>query len=178
MTTRPAFNEYDSYFAKYIDLVPEGDIVETLKTENNETIRLLNGLSEMQGLFRYAPDKWSMKEIIGHLLDSERILSSTLFWIARGEAISLPGYDKNAFIQKAVFDCQPNNDLIRHWAIARQSSVELIKSLNPDDWSNSGTANNSPVTVRALAFILAGHELHHRKAMKERYMNAENYPLE
>ncbi|MGZ4161004.1 MAG: DinB family protein [Neobacillus sp.] len=177
MDKRPVISEYDSYFSKYVNLVPDGDILEILEQQNKETNILLEDISNTQGLFKYSPNKWSMKEVIGHLTDTERILGYALLCIARGEAISLPNYDKNVYVQSAAFDKHSMEDLLANLSIVRKSTLQLLKSLNSEDWLRRGIANGSEVTVRALVIILAGHELHHRKIIKEFYIGSQDFPL-
>lgn len=174
---RPVISEYDSYFSKYVNLVPDGDILEILEQQNKETNILLKDISNTQGLFKYSPNKWSMKEVIGHLTDTERILGYALLCIARGEVISLPNYDKNVYVQSAAFDKHSMEDLLANLSIVRKSTLQLLKSLNSEDWLRRGIANGSEVTVRALVIILAGHELHHRKIIKEFYIGSQDFPL-
>ncbi|MCM2532891.1 DinB family protein [Neobacillus pocheonensis] len=172
MEKRPVKSEYDAYFSKYVNLVPDGDILKILEQQNKETTILFKDISDTQGLFKYSPNKWSLKEVIGHLTDTERILGYTLLCIARGEAISLPSYDKNVYVQSAAFDKQSMEDLLVNLTIVRKSTLQLLKSLNSEDWLRRGIANGSEVSVRALVIILAGHELHHRKIINEFYIGS------
>jgi len=176
MIKKPTVDEYNTYFAKYVDLVPEDDIFASLQQQNNETINLLKDLSEAQGIYKYAPNKWSIKEVIGHLSDTERILSFALLCIARGEAMSLHIYDKDAYIKNADFNRRSVKELLEDFAAVRQSTLQFIKSLTLKDLERKGTALDSEVTARALVFILAGHELHHFKIIKEAYIAAEDFP--
>jgi hypothetical protein len=173
----PGIKEYDAYFSRYVNLLPEGDIVAILEQQIKETKILLQNLTETQGLFRYAPNKWSVKEIIGHLTDTERILGYTLLCVARGENKELPRYDKDVYVQNGAFDKQTINELLLNLTIVRNATSQLLKSLNPEDWLRRGIANGSEVTVRALASILAGHELHHCNIMKEFYFGSNKFPL-
>jgi uncharacterized damage-inducible protein DinB len=167
----PATYEYADYYASYVKLVPQGDIIEILRDQMKETVSLLSTLTEPQSEYRYASGKWSIKEVIGHITDTERIMSYRLLSIARGERASLPGYDENEYVAKANFDKQSLKDLLDHFACVRQSTIHLIKSLSDESLSRRGTANNSEVTAKALITIMAGHELHHRKIIQERYLN-------
>jgi uncharacterized damage-inducible protein DinB len=174
---RPEIGEYDSYFSRYINLVPDGDILDILEQQNKETNTLLKDISDTQGQFKYSSNKWSVKEVIGHLTDTERILGYTLLCIARGEAQSLPSYDKNVYVKSAAFDKQSLEDLLANLTTVRKSTLQLLKSLNSEDWLRRGRANGSEVTVRALVIILVGHELHHRKIIKEFYIGSKDFPL-
>jgi uncharacterized damage-inducible protein DinB len=171
MDKMPSAYEYADYYASYVKLVPQGDIIRILRDQMKETVALLSTLSEPQSEYRYAAGKWSIKEVIGHITDTERIMSYRLLSIARGEKASLPGYDENEYVAKADFDNQSLKDLMDHFACVRQSTIHLIKSLSDESLSRRGTANNSEVTARALITIMAGHELHHRKIIQERYLN-------
>ncbi|HDX9590772.1 TPA: DinB family protein [Bacillus pseudomycoides] len=176
MQKRPEVNEYNPYYSTYINLLQKGDIIHILEEQMKETNLLLKDLSDREGLFRYAPNKWSIKEVIGHIADTERIMAYRLLSIARGETVSLPGYNDDMYVLRAVFDKQSMQDLLANLMVVRQSTVHLIKSLDAEAWLQRGIANNSEVTVRALACIIAGHELHHRKIIKERYLSSAAYP--
>jgi uncharacterized damage-inducible protein DinB len=167
----PSTYEYADYYASYVKLVPQGDIIEILRDQMKETVALLSTLTEPESEYRYATGKWSIKEVIGHITDTERIMSYRLLSIARGERASLPGYDENEYAAVANFDKQSLKDLLDHFACVRQSTIHLIKTLSDESLSRRGTANNSAVTAKALITIMAGHELHHRKIIQERYLN-------
>ncbi|WP_257149727.1 DinB family protein [Bacillus toyonensis] len=140
-----------------------------------ETNLLLKDISDSEGHFRYAPNKWSIKEVIGHIADTERIMAYRLLSIARGETAELPGYNDDMYVLRAAFDKQSMQDLLTNLTVVRQSTVHLLKSLDKDAWLQRGIANNSEVTVRALANIIAGHELHHRQIIKVRYFGANAF---
>lgn len=169
-------NEYAPYYSTYVELVSDGDFIQTLVQQMEETIALLKDISDHQAHFRYAPEKWSLKEVIGHIADTERIMSFRLVSIARGETVALPGYNDNEYVQNASFNKQSVEDLLQNLYIVRQSTIHLIKSLSSEDLLRRGTANNSEVTVRALIAIIAGHELHHRNIIRERYFSSGAYP--
>ncbi|WP_409303113.1 DinB family protein [Peribacillus sp. SCS-155] len=170
MNRRPEQDEFHSYYSTYVAMVPEGDIITILEKQIEETIDLLEDLSDDQALFRYGEDKWSIKEVLGHVTDTERVFSYRLLSIARGETAALPGYDQNAYVEMASFDNQPLVLLVENFRAVRQSTLYLLKSLNEDTWLLRGNANGSDVTVRALAYMIAGHELHHRRILQERYL--------
>lgn len=177
MQKRPEANEYNLYYATYINLLPDGDIVHILEEQMKEINLLLKDISDSEGHFRYAPNKWSIKEVLGHIADTERIMAYRLLSIARGETAELPGYNDDMYVLRAAFDKQSMQNLIENLTVVRQSTVHLLKSLDGEAWLQRGVANNSEVTVRALAYIIAGHELHHRKIIKERYLNSAAYPF-
>lgn len=172
MDKMPATYEYADYYASYVKLVPQGDIIQILNEQMKETVTMLSKISEPQSEYRYAPGKWSVKEVMGHITDTERIMSYRLLSIARGETASLPGFDENLYVEEANFDNQSLKDLLDHFACVRQSTIHLVKSLSDAVLSRKGMANNNEVTVRALLTIIAGHEIHHRKIIQERYIQS------
>lgn len=165
-------DEYAPYYIYYIKLVREGELIDILHQQLEETSALLQGISEEQAHFRYAPGKWSVKEVVGHLADTERIMGYRLLAIARGEKTPLPGYSENDYVEKAAFNQQSMKDLLEDFVISRKSNLHLIKSLTNDNLLNRGVANNYEVTARAQAVIIAGHELHHRNILIERYIGS------
>lgn len=169
-------DEYAPNFSSYVNLVAEGDLINILSKQIEETINLLQGISDEQAYFRYAPEKWSLKEVIGHLADTERVMGYRILSIARSESIVLSGFDENEFVQNASFNKQSVKDLLQNLQVVRQSTIHLIKSLSTEDFIRRGLANNFEVTVRALIVIIAGHELHHCNIIRERYFGDEAYP--
>ncbi|MGG3571903.1 DinB family protein [Bacillus gobiensis] len=170
MVKRPEISEYNEYYEKYISLVPDGDILQILDEQMKETIRLLQDLTEAEGQFRYSPEKWSLKEVLGHIADTERVMGYRLLTFGRGETASLPGYDIDGYVSNAVFDEQPVQDLLDNLHSVRQSTLQLLKSFTEEAWLRGGIASNFEVTVRALVYIVAGHELHHRQIIQEHYL--------
>lgn len=169
-------NEYAPYYSTYVELVPYGDLLNILDQQMAETITLLQDITEQQAHFRYGPGKWDIKEVIGHLADTERIMGFRLLSIARGETIALPGYNDVAYVQNAAFDKQSLEELLQNLTVVRQSTIHLIKSLTGEDWLRRGIANNYEVTARALIVIIAGHEIHHRTIIRDRYISSEAFP--
>jgi hypothetical protein len=176
MENRPGESEYASYYSNYVSLVPTGDIEYILSEQISESISLIKNLFESQGQFRYASGKWSIKEVIGHLCDTERIMAYRLLCIARGEVGLLPGFDENEYVVNASFEKQTIPELLDHFVNVRQSTLYLLKSLSEDAWLRRGMANGLEVSVRAIAYIIAGHERHHRQIIIDRYFNSEAYP--
>ncbi|MDN4074017.1 DinB family protein [Fictibacillus terranigra] len=176
MRSKPKTNEYDSYYERYIATLPNQEIVTILEEQAEQTQQMVQGLSEKQALFKYGPDKWSIKEVIGHMTDTERIMSYRLLSIARGDKGLLPGFDENAYVEQASFNRKPLSDLLQQYQIVRQSTILLIKSIEEEAWTRSGNANGSEVTVRAIASIIAGHEKHHLVILKERYFGSKAFP--
>ncbi|MBH0171568.1 DinB family protein [Fictibacillus sp. 18YEL24] len=163
--------EYAEYYQTYVSLVPEGDIIQVLTDQMKETVGIVSKLDDEQLSYRYATGKWSVKEVVGHITDTERIMSYRLLSIARGETSSLPGYDENAYVEEAGFDDIPVRDLIEHYVSVRLATIQLIKSLSKKALERKGTANGHPVSTRALMMIIAGHEMHHRNIIVERYLS-------
>lgn len=167
---RPDETEYVPEYVKYVSLVPEGNILSVLIGQMDETTALLLSIPEERAGFRYAPDKWSIKELVGHLIDSERIFSYRALRFARDDKTALPGYEQDDYIRGGSFDEVPLADLAAEFASVRQATVLLFKHLNDEAWARRGSANESEVSVRALAHIIAGHELHHRSVLRDRYL--------
>ncbi|MHA6530739.1 DinB family protein [Paenibacillus sp. BAC0078] len=172
MNQRPERSEYNDYTARYVSLVPsEGDLATILRVQSNLIFELLGGLTEEQGSYRYAPDKWSIKQLIGHLTDNDRIMSYRLLAIARGEQAPLPGYDENSYAAAGEFDRFTLQEMVQHYKLVRQSTLALLESLPEEVWTRMGTASNASISVRAIACVIIGHELHHMGVLKERYLN-------
>ncbi len=167
---RPDSSEYAPYFAAYIAEVPDGDVVDLLARQNDETARLLGGLSEAQALHRYAPGKWSLKEVVGHMADTERVFGYRALRIARNDPTPLPGFDENLFVAHANADARPLADLIDEFRLVRRSTVALFRSFTPEAIARRGTSNEKTLSVRALVYITAGHERHHVQIVRERYV--------
>jgi len=166
---RPAAAEYAPYYGRYIDKVPDGDLLRMLADQARETQALLAGLSDAKALHRYAPGKWSIKEVIGHVTDAERVFCYRALRFARGDTIALPGFDENAWVPAGNFDARPLGDLAAELDAVRRSSIALLKGLDPAALARRGTASDNPVSVRAIAWIIAGHERHHVALLHERY---------
>jgi hypothetical protein len=145
-------------------------VVTVLGNQVEETLALLRSVPEERGGFRYAPGKWSVKELVGHLIDSERIFSYRALWFARGDRTALPGYEQDDFIRGGSFDAVPLAELAAEFASVRRATVFLFKHLDDEAWARRGLANDSEVSVRALAHIIAGHELHHRRVLRDKYL--------
>ena len=168
--TRPDKGEFLPYYGRYIDLVGSGDVLATLTRQMAETQALLRGLPASVSTYRYAPGKWSVNEVVGHLIDSERIFGARALRFARADATPLPGFEQDDYVRNSSFDTYPLAELAAELASVRESSVFLFKHLSEDAWMRRGSANNAEVTVRALAYIIAGHELHHREIIRTRYL--------
>jgi uncharacterized damage-inducible protein DinB len=169
---RPQPTEYASFYETYVKLVPGGDIVAILEAQRLQMIQLFAARSERDGNFRYAPDKWTVKQVLGHMSDSERIFSYRALRIARGDQTPLSGFDQDDYVRSGGFGERSLADLAEEFAHVRSATVALFRPLSEETWARRGTANKNEVTVRALAFIIAGHELHHRGMLTERYFPA------
>jgi len=167
---RPVSGEYAPDYEGYISVVPAGDIIQTIEKQTAETSRLLSTIEESRGSFRYAEGKWSIKEVIGHVIDCERVFSYRVLRFSRNDATALPGFEQDDYVKYARSDARTIADLAREYSAVRESTLALLRSLDEDAWSRRGTSNENPVSVRALAFIIAGHERHHVEVLKERYL--------
>jgi hypothetical protein len=168
--TKPAKSEFLPYYDRYISLVPDGDVISTLATQINETQALLRGLPASVATYRYAPDKWSVNELIGHIIDSERIFAGRAMRFARNDPAPLPGFEQDDYVRNANFDAYPLADVAAELEAVRQSTIFLFRHMDEQAWTRRGVANNAEVSVRALAYIIAGHELHHREVLRARYL--------
>ncbi|HJQ12884.1 MAG TPA: DinB family protein [Gemmatimonadaceae bacterium] len=167
---RPAADEYLAYYSRYIDRVPGGDVVSMLAQQIGETLALVRGLPESVAGYRYAPDKWSVNELVGHVIDTERIMGIRALRFARGDATPLPGFEQDDYVRGSAANAFPLLELAAELQAVRQSTVYFFRHLDEEAWSRRGTANNAEVSVRALAYIIAGHELHHREILRTRYL--------
>jgi catechol 2,3-dioxygenase-like lactoylglutathione lyase family enzyme len=168
--TRPGTDEYAHAYAGYIARVPDGDIVATLERQNAERNELLRSVSSGADTLRYAEGKWSVREVIGHLIDGERVFSYRALCIARGDTTPLPGFDENNYILASAYDAVPIADLAAQLNYLRLANVAFFRALTDEAWLRRGTANDNSVSVRAIAFTMAGHELHHLSILRERYL--------
>ena len=166
---RPVAAEYAPYYGRYIDKVPDGDLLRTLEDQGRETQAVLAGLSEAKALHRYAPGKWSVKEVIGHVTDTERVFSYRALRFARGDATTLPGFDENAWVPAGSFDARSLKDLAAELDVVRRATIALFRGLDAAALARRGTASDNAVSVRAIAWIIAGHERHHVALLHERY---------
>jgi hypothetical protein len=172
MKTRPESGEYADFYAKYIAMVATDDVVATLDAQRLQMSLLFAGRSERDGNFRYAPEKWTVKEVLGHLSDAERIFAYRALRIARGDQTPMSGFEEKDYVRAASFGARSLADLAEEFGHVRNATLALMRSLGADAWTRRGVANKNEVTVRALAFIIAGHELHHRRILDERYFAA------
>jgi uncharacterized damage-inducible protein DinB len=169
---RPQQGDYALHYEKYVALVPGGDFLDILLNQQRDLVRLLSPLTEEQAEFRYAPGKWSVKEVLGHISDTERIFAYRLLRIARGDQTPLAGFEQDGYIQNGNFSARKLSDLLHEFSTVREATVSLVRSLDDAAWLRRGTASQREVSVLALAFVIAGHERHHRILFEERYLPA------
>lgn len=167
---RPEKGDYAEHFEKYVGLVPSGDFLEILQKQREELMRQLSALSEQQGDFRYAPEKWSIKEVLGHINDAERIFAYRLLRIGRGDQTPLAGFEQDDYIQTGNFSARTLKDLLGEFSAIREGTIALVRSMDGAAWLRRGTASQKEITTMALAFIIAGHVRHHQKLLEERYL--------
>jgi len=166
---RPAAGEYASHFQSYVDRVPDGDVLEHLARQGEATRSLFAGLGEDKGRFRYADGKWSVKRVLQHVADGERLFCYRALCIARGETSSLPGFDENLYAANDGTDGRLLADTLAEFASVRAATLTLFQGFDAAAWLRRGLANDKPVSVRSLPWITAGHELHHLAVLRERY---------
>lgn len=169
---RPETGEYAPNYEGYISLVKGNDILGILEAQRLQAAQMFAARSEREGNFRYAPGKWTVKEVLGHVNDTERIFAYRALRIARGDQTPLSGFEQDDFVRGGNFAERTLADLAEEFASVRSATLALFRSLKKEAWSRRGTANKNEISVRALAFIVAGHELHHRLILEERYFAA------
>ncbi len=170
--SRPAASEFAPYYGTYVNAMPDGDIVQALAAQGEETFDLLSGLSEEHGTFRYAPEKWSIRDLVQHLCDSERIFAYRALRFARGDRTPLPGFDQEPYAATAQADRRPLAELAAEFRDIRRTTLALVRSFDAEMLGRSGTASGTLMSVRALVWVIAGHERHHLRVLRERYLAA------
>lgn len=167
---RPQPTEYAEYYRGYVEQVAHGDILEILAQQRDETLVSLGSVDESKAAESYAPGKWTIKEVIGHVTDVERIFAYRALCFARNEHQSQPGFDQDAYVTAANFNRRTLAAIAEEFADVRNASIRLFRGFDEDVWLQRGEANGVAFTVRAIAYILAGHELHHLGIVKQRYL--------
>jgi hypothetical protein len=168
---RPRSNEYPPYYNRYINLVDDDDILSVLEDLKQEMSDLLNGLGEEAAAFRYEPDKWSVKEVVGHVIDVERVFAHRALRFARNDKTPLPEFDQDDYITHANFDIRTLIDIADEYRAVRESTLSLFYSFSDEYYSREGVASGVKFTVRAIPFIISGHEIHHLRIIREKYLN-------
>ena len=173
---RPDPSEFAPFYAGYIAGVPDGDLLNTLERQGRETRAALAGLSDARGDYAYAPGKWTIKEVLGHVADGERVFSYRALTFARGDGGPLPGFDEQAWTPASGARSRTMAELLDELAAVRGATLALLRGLPSEAPTRRGTANDQPITVRALAWIIAGHERHHLRILRERYLQTALTP--
>lgn len=171
--SRPQPGEYAPYYEKYIALVEGEDTLNTLEQQRRQTLLLLSGRDEEDGDFRYAPGKWSAKEVLGHVCDAERIFAYRALRFSRGDATPLASFEQDDYVRNGPFANRPIGDLVEEFIAVRRATISLLRNLDEAMWMRRGIASKNEVTVRGLAYIIAGHELHHRGILEEKYFGRQ-----
>lgn len=166
---RPQPGEYSPYYERYISLVQGEDILSTLDQQRRQTMLLLSGRDDADGEFRYAPGKWSAKELLGHVCDTERVFAYRALRISRADATPMEGFEQDDYVLNGPFAKIPFAEIIEDYIAVRRATFSLFRNLDEPAWMRRGVANKNEVSVRALAYIIAGHELHHRAILQEKY---------
>jgi hypothetical protein len=169
---RPEPGEFAPYYERYISRVAGTDILGTLDAQRRQTLLLLSGRDDRDGEYRYAPGKWSAKEALGHVCDTERVFAYRALRIARGDQTPLAGFEQDDYVKNSPFAKAPMEEIIEDYIAVRRASITLFRNLDEAAWVRRGVANKNEVSVRALAYIIAGHELHHRRILEEKYFVA------
>jgi hypothetical protein len=174
MTTRPGHDEAAEYYSKYINQVPDGDIVETLERQGRETVALLRGISEDASRHSYAAGKWTIRQVQCHVNDCERLFVFRAMWFARGLESPRPSFDQDVAVEGAGADERSWASLVAEFDALRAASIEFFRTLPREAWQRKGIASNNPFTVRALAWITAGHVAHHNAGLLANYLTARS----
>lgn len=169
---RPTADEYFAYYGKYIALVPDGDLLAMLQKQNSETAALLASVTPAKADFAYAPGKWTIKEVIGHLCDAERVFAYRAMRFGRADATALASFDENTYVPAGKFGDRTLPDLVEEFRAIRAATLHLARHFDAAALKRQGIASGNPVSVRALLYIIAGHERHHVALLRERYLKA------
>jgi uncharacterized damage-inducible protein DinB len=169
--SRPQTGEYAAYYDRYISLISGTDILGTLESQRRQMLLLLSGRHESDADIRYAPEKWSVREVLGHVCDTERIFAYRALRIARGDRTPIEGFEQDDYVRNGP-SREPLAEIIDDYIAVRRATLTLLRNLDEQAWTRRGVANNNEVTVRALAYTIAGHELHHRRILEQKYFSA------
>ncbi len=167
---RPKSDEFASFYARYIDYLPrDSDVLGTLTSQLDSLSKVLALAGEGRASYRYAEGKWTVREVVGHLADSERVFAYRLMRIARGDATPLPGFDENDYVRAAAFDRRPLADVVGEWSAVRRATIAMVSGIEQGAWERRGTANDAAISARALLYIIVGHTEHHLGVLRTRY---------
>jgi hypothetical protein len=167
----PAPTEHVPYYGKYVALVTEPDALQALERSFDDAMKVFRSVPDARAEHRYAPGKWSIKEVVGHLLDAERVFAYRALRFARADETELPGFDENTYVPAGAFDRRALAELLAEWELIRKANLAMFRALPAEAWTRQGSANGSPISVRALAYIIAGHCRHHAQVVRERYLS-------
>ncbi|MBI1938100.1 MAG: DinB family protein [Ignavibacteriales bacterium] len=167
---RPEKNEYAEYYHKYVEKVPQGNIVDILDGQLNSIVNFFSQITEEKSKHRYAPGKWSIKGVLGHIMDAERVFAYRALRFSRGDEKPLLTFDENQYVANSTYDSVPLHLLVEEFSYIRKANIHMFKNLSDEMWMKKGIASNNPVSVRALAYIIAGHTQHHINIIEERYL--------
>jgi hypothetical protein len=170
MTGRPAANEAAPFYSTYIDRIASDDVLATLEAQRHTTLSVIANITEEKSLHRYAPDKWSIRQLLNHVSDAERVFLYRALWFARGYDTPLPGFDQNIAVPHAAADQFSWSSHVADFNAVRAATLTFFRNLPDDAWSRTGIASDNPVSVRALAYIIAGHVAHHVAILEDRYL--------
>jgi len=170
MIARPDRGEAAEYYFTYIDLVPAGDIRDLIDAQQADSLRMLRGIDDATSLHRYEPGKWSIRDVVNHLSDTERLFVFRAFWFARGFDTPLPSFDQHVAVGTAAANDRSWSDLVEEFARVRGATLSFFRSLTEEAWTRHGIASGNPFTVRALAYLVAGHVTHHLTIIRQRYL--------
>lgn len=165
----PQPGEHAEYYGRYISLVNGSDILGTLDSQRRQMLLLLSGRDENEGDFRYAPDKWTMKEVLGHVCDTERIFAYRALRISRGDRTPIEGFEQDDYVRNGPWGRVQFPEVIEDYIAVRRATLTLLRNLDEAAWDRRGIANKNEISVRAIAYLIAGHELHHRRILEEKY---------
>lgn len=168
--TRPDRSEHEAYYGRYIDLVPDGDVLDHLENQGTVMAGLLSSLPETSGDYRYAPGKWSLKEVLGHVMDAERVFAFRGLVFSRNDAALFPGMEQDDYARAANYSDRSLASILEEYRVLRGSTLHLFRSFSDDMLLRTGTASGCRFTVRSIMYIVAGHELHHMRSIREKYL--------
>jgi len=169
ISTRPVSSDFPAYFERYVSLVPETGVLSVLEKQMDEVVKVFRSVPKERESFRYAPGKWSVRQIAGHLTDAERVFGYRALCFGRGEKAALPGFDENDYVANASFDSHPLAELAEEFESSRRSNLLMLGHLALQAWDRKGIASGNEITVRALAYVMAGHARHHLGILATRY---------
>jgi hypothetical protein len=169
MVDRPDASEFAPFYAGYVAHVPETDVLRVLEAQPGELEACARLFRPPREQFRYAPGKWSVREVVGHITDAERVFGFRAFCFSRGDRNPLPSFDENEYVVRSGFDAQPLAELVDEFALVRRANLARLRQLDAEAWQQIGTASGKPISVRALAYIMAGHVRHHLHLLETSY---------